>query len=699
MRWQCPVAEDHRWSAPPKRRAGQGSGCPACSGRQASTTNSLAALFPDIASELDVEAPVTAGLTADQIVAGSHKRVGWRCSACEHRWEAQVGPRTGRQRAGCPACAGHVVTTNGNLATTRPEIAAQWHPVRNGDLRPQDVRPGSSRSVWWRCPVHADHEWRAVVNARTHPANPTGCPACSGYQLSATNNLAVRFPALAEQFDPALNAGRTPDQVLAGTRERVTWRCPVGPDHVWSSGVVERTASGNGCPFCAGRRASVTNHLASLPELVAEFDLAANAPDTPHTLAQSSRKKVWWACPKSSDHRWQVSVAVRAKAGHGCPFCAGQRVSVTNSLLTRFPEAAAQLDPAINGGLTADQVTASVSRLVTWRCEYGHTWLMTIKARTRALAAGAGGCPYCYPYGASLRQLAVASALAYSLPGLTVNDRPAPIHAAGRPRHVDITIPQLRLVLEYDGGFFHARRERQDGEKSNALREAGWQVVRLREAPLDRIDAQDLPVPVTAPAYADELVPQILNHLRSVLDEASLETLQHQLLRPLPDKPAWQWTSPPPLFLDGLQALQAFVAREGHALPPSEHIEEDFRLGRWVMRQRRMHRDGKLSRPEQQLLEGQTNWSWDWREHRWDTFITALTRFADREGHLQVPQDHRESSYPLGAKVAQTRGMHRSRKLSPQRQAELAALPGWTWEPDRRRCQAGGPTQLAAFSV
>ncbi|MET9878607.1 Helicase associated domain protein [Actinacidiphila glaucinigra] len=263
---------------------------------------------------------------------------------------------------------------------------------------------------------------------------------------------------------------------------------------------------------------------------------------------------------------------------------------------------------------------------------------------------------------------------------------------------MDITIPELRLVLEYDGGFYHAGRELHDGEKSNALREAGWQVVRLREFPLDRIDSQDLPVPVMAPAYADDLMPQILSHLGSVLDESSVGIFHQELRRPSPDgRPAWQWTSPPPLFLDGLQALQAFVAREGHALPPSEHVEGDFRLGRWVMRQRRLRRDNKLSRPEQHMLEGQPGWSWDWRENRWDMFIAALTSFTDREGHLQVPQAHTEDGYPLGAKVAQTRGLHRGGRLSPQRQVELAALPGWTWEPDRHRRHTDGPTQLAAF--
>ncbi|MGW5434127.1 zinc-ribbon domain-containing protein [Streptomyces sp. NPDC004059] len=242
VRWRCPKADDHTWAAPPYRRVVAGAGCPACTGRQASVTNSLASLFPDVAAELDLEAPATAGLTADQIVAGSHRRVGWRCSTCGHRWEATVGPRTDKRRAGCLTCAGHVVTAETNLAVLRPDLAAQWHPTRNGALRPEDVRPGSNATVWWQCPAHEDHQWKAALSARSNPTNPTGCPACSGYQISATNNLAALFPAIARQLDPALNQGRTADQVLAGTHDVVTWRCPAGPDHIWSQPVVARTA-------------------------------------------------------------------------------------------------------------------------------------------------------------------------------------------------------------------------------------------------------------------------------------------------------------------------------------------------------------------------------------------------------------------------------------------------------------------------
>lgn len=45
-----------------------------------------------------------------------------------------------------------------------PDIAAQWHPVKNGRLRPEDCLPGSTKRVWWRCTD--GHEWKAVVYSR-----------------------------------------------------------------------------------------------------------------------------------------------------------------------------------------------------------------------------------------------------------------------------------------------------------------------------------------------------------------------------------------------------------------------------------------------------------------------------------------------------------------------------------------------------
>ena len=63
------------------------------------------------------------------------------------------------------------------LADCDPELVAQWHPTKNGQLTPFDVTAGSGKKIWWKCPKGDDHEWQATVNKRA--SDGTGCPLCN----------------------------------------------------------------------------------------------------------------------------------------------------------------------------------------------------------------------------------------------------------------------------------------------------------------------------------------------------------------------------------------------------------------------------------------------------------------------------------------------------------------------------------------
>ena len=59
-------------------------------------------LFPDIASEW--HPTLNGDLTPINVVAGSGKKVWWKCSVNpEHEWEAVIGSRT-KLGTGCPHC-------------------------------------------------------------------------------------------------------------------------------------------------------------------------------------------------------------------------------------------------------------------------------------------------------------------------------------------------------------------------------------------------------------------------------------------------------------------------------------------------------------------------------------------------------------------------------------------------------------------
>ena len=109
-------------------------------------------------------------LTPDLVTYGSKRKVWWRCER-GHAWKAAVKSRVAG--SGCPVCANRKILLNENdLATEFPEIAAQWHPEKDGILTPQQVTPCSNRKIWWKCEL--GHSYQAVIGARTMSGN--GCP-------------------------------------------------------------------------------------------------------------------------------------------------------------------------------------------------------------------------------------------------------------------------------------------------------------------------------------------------------------------------------------------------------------------------------------------------------------------------------------------------------------------------------------------
>ncbi|MBB2903574.1 putative Zn-finger protein [Kineococcus radiotolerans] len=169
------------------RRAG-GRGCPICSRRQVlAGVNDLATTHPHLLPQWH---PTRNGdLSPTDLTAGSGRRVWWRCEQ-QHEWATTAASRTGPLATGCPVCSNKSLRPGVNdLATTHPHLAAQWHPVRNGDLTPADVIAGTRRTLWWCCPL--GHEWPAMASNRARLG--VGCPDCApaGFSPNAPGDLYV----------------------------------------------------------------------------------------------------------------------------------------------------------------------------------------------------------------------------------------------------------------------------------------------------------------------------------------------------------------------------------------------------------------------------------------------------------------------------------------------------------------------------
>ena len=327
-----------------------------------------------------------APLTPEGITYGSKRSVWWKCER-GHEWQSMAYTRT--DGSGCPYCMGKRAWPGENdLATLRPDLAAQWHPTNNRDMTPADVMEGSHYKAWWIC--GKGHEWQAQVKSRT--IGGTGCPVCANRQLNpGENDLATAYPDLARQWHPQKNGALTPRDVLPGAGRRVWWKCEKG--HEWRALISSRTSGGAGCPYCAGKVVIPgENDLASqFPEIAAQWHPTRNGALTPEKLTAYSNKKVWWRC--SLGHDYQASVGARTTSGSGCPYCTGRKVLPGfNDLAALEPEVAAQWHPTLNGALTPEMVTARSHRKVWWECPSGHIWKAVIYSRAGPQKCG---CPVC----------------------------------------------------------------------------------------------------------------------------------------------------------------------------------------------------------------------------------------------------------------------------------------------------------------
>jgi hypothetical protein len=200
------------------------------------------------------------------VTAGSQKKVWWKCPVdSRHVWQANIKNRS--KQPGCPFCLGRLAAPDSNLEVLHPELAQEWDQDRNGSLKPSDVRPGSSRKVWWKCSL--GHQWQAAIGSRTAGR---GCPVCANRVVHTDNNLATLFPELAKEWHLHLNEDLTPNDVVSGSHRKVWWQCKKNPTHEWRTSVVKRVSRGSGCPFCNAGSATSITELRVYAELSALFE-------------------------------------------------------------------------------------------------------------------------------------------------------------------------------------------------------------------------------------------------------------------------------------------------------------------------------------------------------------------------------------------------------------------------------------------
>jgi hypothetical protein len=382
--WRCQKGHSYDLSVVNRTLGKQN--CPVCANKRVLPGfNDLASQRPEIAVDWDEAG--NGELTPATVYFRSTKKALWICRK-GHSFQSSIRSRTDRG-TGCAVCANQRVQKGVNdLASTHPELLAEWDHEANGSLSPYHLVARSEKKVYWRCRL--GHSYQAIPYNRV---NGSGCTVCIGQTVEVGfNDLASVRPDLAREWDYSKNSGGRPDQITAGSNKKFFWLCP--KRHSYVSTVVHRV-SGKGCPYCAGQKVLIGfNDLATThPELAAKWDYKKNAPARPELFSMGTGRKFYWLCEKGHSHL----AAINSKAsGNGCPVCADQQVLAGyNDLGTLFPDIASEWDFDKNSPSTPQQVLRGTARKYFWLCAQGHSFKQAVVSRTY----GGAGCPSCAKHG------------------------------------------------------------------------------------------------------------------------------------------------------------------------------------------------------------------------------------------------------------------------------------------------------------
>ena len=453
--WKCP--EGHEWEDSPNHRS-QGRNCPECAkiirGKTHSKNwiegkGSLEDNNPALAAQW--HPTKNGGLTPKDVTVNNGRKAWWICEK-RHEWEAVIKSRN--VGSNCPVCSGHKILVGYNdLATVNPELAAQWHPDKNGELMPMNVTVNNGRKVWWKCPE--GHEWEAKISNRTHGCN---CPICSGKQvLTGYNDLSTANPGLAAQWHPEKNGDLKPEDVTLNSNKGVWWICSKG--HEWKTSVAHRSR-GHRCPDCYGEsktsfpeqaiyfylqqvttacnrykvdpRTEIDVFLPDLrigieydgayyhsgeksanrekrkqEELEKQRILLLRVKEIAENIENDLQTGIIYVKIGPSDDELKIAIEqLLLCIDYIAPLSGCVDVDIArdrsliyeqyiasekaNSLLEQRPEVAMQWHPTKNGNLKPEHVSVSSNKKVWWLCAQGHEWAAVINSRSKGI-----GCPYC----------------------------------------------------------------------------------------------------------------------------------------------------------------------------------------------------------------------------------------------------------------------------------------------------------------
>ena len=325
-----------------------------------------------------------------------------------------------------------IVDYKESLEYKNPELAAEWHPTKNGDLKPSEIGVGNEYKAWWIYPYddsetgrHFDFEWQARVDNRHNQRmrGERGVPFLSGERIwPGYNDLASKRPDLAEEWDYERNKGIKnkygeqlfPSNVGVKSNKKVWWHKFVEKNGKifelpWDATICHRTRTDRegGCPYIGNSPKKVLkgfNDMASnYPKLAEQW--SPQNPIGPDEVMKGCNKIYKWNLKYYDEKKnkeflfeWEAAPSWRKPDGSDNVYLSNKRAwPGYNDLVSCYPEIAKEWDYKKNINIRIEDVCYMSEKKYYWikkiknpdGSEEYHSWRQSPYLRT----VMGRGCP------------------------------------------------------------------------------------------------------------------------------------------------------------------------------------------------------------------------------------------------------------------------------------------------------------------
>lgn len=346
-----------------------------------------------------------------------------------------------------------------SLTETRPDIAAQWHPTKNGDLRPCDVKCFSTVTIWWLCQC-CSHEWESkLTNRCRYKTQSYGCKDCNKlYGLfirskpkTFEESLEYIHPDLSKQWHPTENMllgfDVFPKDFTPSSKLMATWICPntceYGCEHIWKAAIKNRTINESGCPWCCNRNVCKHESFAwRFPDLYEKlWDKKQKL--SGYEVSPKSGQKARFICPKCK--KSNLCVISGISNGQGCCLTCGGKEKKTDEFFIQ------QVYDLYNGKyIVRGEYINTDTHIKFWCTEHKQEYEQIPKQFLK----GCIGCTKCQPCGWS-RVARDWIESVESAEGIHIQHAPREHEKVIEGYKVDGWCEETKTIYEFHGDYWH----------------------------------------------------------------------------------------------------------------------------------------------------------------------------------------------------------------------------------------------------